>query len=324
VTGRLLVVAAVAAGLTALAVPLCIVLARRTGVMDRPGHLKVHRDPVPYLGGLAVFAGMVAGAVGHHPVTLVPVAGALALGVLDDRFDLDPRLRLVGQVAVGAGIAATQPLHLAGWSGALLLVVVTVVLINGCNLLDGLDLLAAGVGLGLAVGFAGLDTGTGRYLGASLAGATVAFLAYNRPPARIYLGDGGSYLLGASATVLLAGVWAPGVPTPTGVLALALVAVPVAELACAVLRRRRQGRSLLAGDRGHPYDRLVDRGWPRPAASAVYIGAEGVVAMGVVLLARRHPSMAVAVTADGVVAVALLAGAYLAGGMGTTGLEPAA
>jgi len=80
--------------------------------------------------------------------------------------------------------------------------------------------------------------------------------------------------------VLVASAWAPGVPASTGVAALALLSVPAGEVAFAVVRRARGRRSLLAGDRGHPYDRLIDRGWPVPAASGAYVGAAAVVAAG--------------------------------------------
>ncbi len=160
-------------------------------------------------------------------------------------------------------IAATQPVHLPGWIGVPLVMAASVVLINGFNLLDGLDMLAAGVGAAAAVGFAVLIPGPARLMAASLTGALVAFVWYNRPPARIYLGDGGSYLIGASMTVLLAYAWGVGVARATGVIALALLAVPVAEVACAIVRRRRGGRSLLSGDRAHPYDLLVASGWSR-------------------------------------------------------------
>jgi UDP-GlcNAc:undecaprenyl-phosphate GlcNAc-1-phosphate transferase len=98
----------------------------------------------------------------------------------------------------------------------------------------------------------------------------------------VYLGDGGSYLLGAGLTVLLAESWGPGVALPVGVAALVLVAIPAAEVAFAAIRRLRGRSSLMAGDRGHPYDRLVQRGWPRPAASAAYIVAEVVLAAAAV------------------------------------------
>src|SRR5580700_6971368 len=223
---EVLLVAAASLAATALAVPACIVIAHRWDVMDRPGPLKTQEIAVPYLGGVAVFVGVVIGGWVGRPVALVPLAVALAVGVSDDRFGLPAPLRLVAQLGVGAIIAVTQPLHLSGWIGVPLLMFASVVLINGFNLLDGLDMLAAGVGAAAAVGFAVVTHGPARLMAASLAGALGAFLWYNRPPARIYLGDGGSYLLGAATTVLLAYAWGVGVPISTGVIALALLVVP--------------------------------------------------------------------------------------------------
>ena len=117
-------------------------------------------------------------------------------------------------------------------------------------------------------------------------------------------------------TVLLAQAWGVGVAGTTGVVALALLAVPVAEVACAIVRRRRSGRSLLAGDRGHPYDRPGRAGWSRTAASCAYIAVEVVVAVAVAVVAvLGHASMAVALGIDVAVAVAVLGAAALAGGM---------
>jgi UDP-GlcNAc:undecaprenyl-phosphate GlcNAc-1-phosphate transferase len=198
-----------------------------------------------------------------------------------------------------------------------LVIAATVLLINGFNLIDGLDMLAAGVGTGASAGFTVLVHGAGRLMAASLTGALVAFLWFNRSPARIYLGDGGSYLLGAAMAVLLTEAWAVGVAGPTGVVALALPAVAVAEVACAIVRRRRSRVSLLAGDRGHPYDRLVAQGWSRSAASGAYIALEAAVAVAVALIVLvGHATMGVAVSLDAVVAVVALGGGALAGGMG--------
>ncbi len=298
---------------TAAAVPVCIVIARRSGIMDRPGALKTQQAPVPYLGGVAVFAGMAVGVSAGRPVVLVPLALALAVGVGDDRFDLPAPVRLAAQLGVGAVIAATQPVHLPAWIGFPLVMAASLVLINGFNLLDGLDMLAAGVGAAAAVGFAILIPGPARLMAASVTGALVAFVWYNRPPARIYLGDGGSYLIGASMTVLLAYAWGVGIASTTGVIALALLAVPVAEIACAIVRRRRSGRSFLSGDRAHPYDLLVASGWSRTAASATYIAVEVAVVTTVAVLG--HASMAVVVAIDLAVAAVLLVGAALAGGL---------
>jgi UDP-GlcNAc:undecaprenyl-phosphate/decaprenyl-phosphate GlcNAc-1-phosphate transferase len=301
---------------TAVAVPLCIVLAHRFDVIDHPGPLKTHEVPVPYLGGMAVFAGLVVGQCVGRPLTLIPLAAALALGTTDDRFGLSAPLRLAAQLGVGALIAVSVPLHLNGWIGVPLVVAATVIVTNGFNLLDGLDMLAAGVGAAAAIGFAVVTHGPARLMAASLAGALVAFLWYNRPPARIYLGDGGSYLLGAAMTVLLAYAWGPGVATANGVVALALLAVPVAEVAYAVVRRRRSGRSLLAGDRSHPYDLLVARGWARPAVSGAYIAVEVAVLVVTVAAVVGHASVTLALGIDLVVTLAVLAAAALVGGLG--------
>ena len=311
-SGPLIVV--VAAAVTLAATPLVMVAAGRLGVVDRPGALKPQQAPVPYLGGVAVFLGVVVGAAAGRPSVVVPLALALALGVADDRSDLAPILRLAGQLAIGVAVAVTVPVHLEGALGAVAVVAVTVLVVNGVNLIDGLDLLAAGVAAVAAVGFAAVVHGAGRELALALAAALVAFVVYNRPPARVYLGDGGSYLLGTALAVLLASAWAPGVAASTGVAALALVAVPVAEVAFAVVRRARSHRSLLAGDRGHPYDRLVDRGWPVLAASGAYIATAAVVAAGVVVASHRA-SMTAAVVVDVAAAVLLVAGALATGAL---------
>ncbi len=318
---EVLFVAIAALAITAALVPVCITIAQRWGIVDRPGTLKTQEAPVPYLGGVAVFAGAAVGVCVGRPVALVPLFAALAVGVSDDRFDLPAPLRLGAQLGVGALIAATQPVHLPGWIGVPLVMAASVVLINGCNLLDGLDVLAAGVGAAAAVGFAVLLLGPARLMAASLTGALVAFVWYNRSPARIYLGDGGSYLIGASMTILLAYSWGVGVAGATGVIALALLAVPVAEIACAIVRRHRGGRSLMTGDRAHPYDLLVASGWSRAAASGVYIAVEVVVVTTVAVIGT--PSMAVAVAIDVAVAGVVLGGAAFVGGFsGPAGTRP--
>jgi UDP-GlcNAc:undecaprenyl-phosphate GlcNAc-1-phosphate transferase len=307
-------VALVAFAVTAALTPLCIVVARRTGIVDEPGALKAQTASVPYLGGVAVLAGLVVGAMVLHPRLLLPLVAASALGVADDRFDLPVSLRAVGELAVGVLVWVTAPAHLHAHVptavAAVGVVAITVMLINGVNLIDGLDMLAAGVVAVGAAGFAAI--GVGRPLALSLAAALLAFLLFNRPPARIYLGDGGAYLLGTALTVLLVASFAPGVPDATGIAALALVSVPAAEVLVTVVRRLRSRRSLFAGDRGHPYDRLVARGWPRPAASLAYIGAAALVAAGAVA-AGRNDSLAGAVAVDLASAALLLGAAAMTG-----------
>ena len=81
--------------------PLAIVVATRTGIMDRPGDLKEQASPVPYLGGVAVLAGTLVAVLSDRPTLAVPLVAATVLGVADDRFELPPLARVVGEVAIG-------------------------------------------------------------------------------------------------------------------------------------------------------------------------------------------------------------------------------
>ena len=306
--------AVVAFVVTLVLTPLAIVVANRTGIMDRPGALKEQARPVPYLGGVAVLAGLLVAVLSDRPTLAVPLVAATALGVTDDRFDVPPLIRVVGEVAVGVAVVVTCPVHLPGAVAAVGIIAVTLLLVNGVNLMDGLDMLAGGTVAVAGVGFAVVLAATGRHLGVALAAALVAFLLFNRPPARIYLGDGGAYLLGTTLTVLVAEAWGPSVTTAVGAASFALVALPAAEVAFAVVRRVRGRQSVLAGDRGHPYDRLVARGWPRPSASAAYIATQGILTVAAVV-AYRQSSLALAIAVDLIATVALVVVAGLVGAL---------
>jgi UDP-GlcNAc:undecaprenyl-phosphate GlcNAc-1-phosphate transferase len=310
----LVVVGGAAAALALAGTPVAMVVARRTGVVDHPAALKPQQAPVPYLGGPAVFvAAVVGGAVGR-PLFLVPLGLALLLGLADDAVQVPPVPRLAGQVVIGAIVASVVPTHLPGPLGPVLVTAVTVLLINGVNMIDGLDALAGGVALVATVAFAWLLRSDARDLAVALACALAGFLVYNRPPARIYLGDAGSYLLGAALALLLASAWAPGARSATGTAGLIVVAVPASEVLFSIIRRLRSRRSLVLGDRGHPYDRLVARGWPVLAASMAYVGAELILAAVARAVDSAH-SLLPALVAAILTALALVAAAALAGSL---------
>jgi UDP-GlcNAc:undecaprenyl-phosphate/decaprenyl-phosphate GlcNAc-1-phosphate transferase len=281
-------------------------LATRVGLVDRPGPLKVQQQAVPYLGGVGITVGVAASAWQGDPRLLGPLLLALMLGLADDAADLPPPLRLGCEVVIGASVAAVVPVR--GIGGAVVTVGFVVVLLNAVNLLDGLDGLAGGTALAAAAGFAVVLGGDGRVLAVSLAGALAGFLAWNRPPARVYMGDAGSYLVGTALALLLALAFAAGEPVALASGALLLVAVPVADTAIAIVRRLRARRPLLQGDRGHVYDQLVDRGWTAGTATVACIGAQAGLATAAVLIAGMAGPVAVAVTA---VVVTVVAGAAL-------------
>lgn len=298
-------VGALAAAL--VGVPVAAALAARIGLVDEPGELKVHTRAVPYLGGVGVAAGLAVGLAAARPLLIPGLALLLAVGVADDRKALPPLGRLAAEVGGGLmiGVAAAPRF---GAGGIALALAVTVVLVNGVNMIDGLDGLAGGVGLVSAAGLAALAGGPLRTVAVALAASLAGFLWWNRPPARVYLGDGGAYLLGGALAALVALAWRPGVPADRSVAALVMVAYPVSEVVFAVARRLRGGHALTGGDRAHLYDRLVERGWSHATASLGCTALQAAL-VGVGLLAARGPvGVAVAVAGGGAVTLVLLAG----------------
>jgi UDP-GlcNAc:undecaprenyl-phosphate GlcNAc-1-phosphate transferase len=155
-----------------------------------------------------------------------------------------------------------------------------------------------------AAGFALVLDGPWAALALAVVGALLGFLVWNRPPARIYLGDAGSYLLGVALAVLLARAFGSGEPVALGAGSLLFVAVPVADTAVAIVRRARARRPLFVGDRSHVYDQLVDRGRPATVVTLLCAGVQLILtAAGVGITALPGPVAAVA-AAVVVVAVA--------------------
>jgi UDP-GlcNAc:undecaprenyl-phosphate GlcNAc-1-phosphate transferase len=285
------------------ATPLAALVARRLGIVDAPGALKVQSQPVPYLGGVAVFAALTVPVATARPLLLLPLGLSLALGLADDRNGPSPATRLIAEV--GIGVVAALVLPDQNLVGAAVTVVLVVGMLNAINLLDGLDGLASGVSVMSSIGFALVVEGDFRVLALALAGSLAGFLVWNRPPARIYLGDAGSYLVGTALAMLLAMSFEKGGSLAVSSGAVLFVAVPMADTAVAIVRRLRAGRSLTLGDRGHMYDQMVDAGWGLVAILAVFIAAQGaLVGVG---LAIGHLTAGVAVSIT--VALVLIVGA---------------
>jgi UDP-GlcNAc:undecaprenyl-phosphate GlcNAc-1-phosphate transferase len=260
----------VAFAVAVVATPVAAWVATRVGIVDAPGPLKVHTRSVPYLGGVAVLVALAGPVLGERPSLLVPLALACALGLLDDAVSIPPLARLAAEIGIGVSAAIAVGRHDIG--RVVLGVVVVLVLVNAVNLLDGLDGLATGVTIASVVGFYVVLAGPGATLALALGGAAMGFLVWNSPPARVYLGDSGSYLIGTALAMLF--LTAAQRPAEVVSGACLFLAVPVADTAIAIVRRLRAGRPLLAGDRGHVYDQLVDRGWQASAAVAACVLAQ--------------------------------------------------
>lgn len=272
-------------------------VAKALGVVDRPGALKVHQQPVAYLGGVAVVAGLAGPVAVSRAGLLLPLGLALLLGLADDVADLPARARLAGEVGVGVAAAAVLP-GSPSPVGVIATTVLVVALLNAVNLLDGLDGLASSVaGIG-ALGFAVVLEPPDRSVALAVAGALAGFLVWNKPPAKIYLGDAGSYLVGTALALLLCLTVATHDAAAPSAGGLLFVAVPVADITVAVVRRKRAGRPLLVGDRGHVYDQLVDRGWAASSATLACAAAQVVlVAVGLAASSLSGPAAVITVTA---------------------------
>lgn len=240
--------------------------ALRFGIVDRPDTtLKLQSDPVPYLGGVAVFLAFLIslGLVIEFDRTLLAMllAGTLTLlvGLIDDFGVLTPFAKLAGQgVAVFALLRAGAVIELTEVPEGLrwpLAAVWLLAVCNAFNLLDILDGLAGGVGAiaATALGLAAVLTGQTLLAAAAfaLAGALAGFVIYNFHPARIYLGDAGSLSVGIILGALALAIrWSDS--SPAGFLApLAILAVPLADTAYVSILRARAGRPFWYGSPDH-------------------------------------------------------------------------
>jgi UDP-GlcNAc:undecaprenyl-phosphate/decaprenyl-phosphate GlcNAc-1-phosphate transferase len=261
-----------AAALTALTVPAAIRVAGRTGFLDAPVGYKAHRSSTPYLGGAAV---LVAAAV---PVLVLDsdldrywplLAAALclsAVGTADDRFNLSPFLR-VGTEVAAAWLLWSQGL---GWSfldsdpaNFLLTAFWVTGIVNAYNLMDNLDGAASSVAAVSSAGVVALAAIGGdptlALILAALCGSLVGFLRFNLAgPARIFLGDGGSMMIGL---LIAGGLMAAPMGELSGwpaVLAAALVVgLPAFDTTLVVFSRRRRGAAVFSGATDHTTHRLL-------------------------------------------------------------------
>jgi UDP-GlcNAc:undecaprenyl-phosphate GlcNAc-1-phosphate transferase len=332
-----------AAVITFLLVGPVRLLAIKLGAVAWPRGRDVHVTPTPRWGGLAMLGGVLAGVAMAYQLPALRLAfdtssaevlGAVlagvllvGVGVLDDRYDLDALTKFAGQTTAagvliifgvqwstfwipfggGGDDISGSVLSLGYGQGMLLTVLFTVVLVNAMNFVDGLDGLAAGIGMigALAVGtFAislilqyGNDPSyySPALIAAVLGGACVGFLPHNFNPARIFMGDSGSMLIGvllAAATTSASGKIPVVVDSPRYYLAslaplivlAAVLFVPVLDLAMAVVRRTRAGMSPFSPDKMHLHHRLLEIGHSqRRAVLLIYLWA-GVLAFGAVAL----------------------------------------
>ena len=302
--------------LVALAVVLVLTpavgrVARVLGVVDEPGEQRrMHLRAVPRLGGLAIFLGIFIPALAFLELTpayrgiLLGAAVATAVGMADDFRGLPWWVKLGGQIAsaliaVYFGVTIehfTFPLlgihELPEWLSVVATVVWIVGMMNVINLLDGMDGLAAGISAIAGGTFAVLALSLGRpeaaVLSAIVAGACLGFLRHNFYPARIFMGDSGSHLLG----FILAAVAIQGALKTAATVALLfpllILAVPILDTSFVIAKRLKYGRPLHEPTPWHLYHRFRNIGFSQTRA-ALYFYVWGLVLAGGALATRFVP-----------------------------------
>ena len=272
------------------ATPMMRIVSLRFGLVDKPdGHRKLHRDAIPLSGGVPILLAVAAAVVfiflsknswqsavrsewqffASFALAAIVVAG---VGIMDDYYALRGRQKLFGQVIAvmivmfGGGLVISK-IALFGHPIELGMMAVPFTLfwvlgcINAFNLIDGIDGLASSVGImvSLALGGLAVMNNHGEYaviafaLGASLCG----FLVYNFPPARIFLGDAGSMLIGLCLAVVGIKSATKSAATVALVAPTAIMTIPIFDVSMAILRRKLTGRSLYETDRGHMHHCLM-------------------------------------------------------------------
>jgi UDP-GlcNAc:undecaprenyl-phosphate GlcNAc-1-phosphate transferase len=306
-TPEVLYGALIAFGIVVLLTPAVGGMARLLGVVDAPDTRRVHRRPIPRLGGLAIFLGIIVPALaflelsGEMRGILLGIAVACVIGAIDDFRGLAPLPKLLGQVLaavipVSFGVWVdhfTFPfigvVDLPAWLGVSLTIVWIVAVMNMVNFLDGMDGLASGVcaiaGLTFAIIALSLGKTDAAILSAVVAGACVGFLRHNFFPARVFMGDSGALVLGFTlATISVAGLLKTA-STVVLFLPLVVLAVPIIDTSFVVAKRLKYKQPISSADRSHLHHRFLNIGFSQRRAALVMWG--WTATLGAAALATR-------------------------------------
>lgn len=320
---------AISCGASLALTPLVRNLAFRWGLVDKPDGLrKLHAKPIPVAGGLIILPAAILGflaallldpsfreVAAEKSIFFVSVlcssVAICVLGILDDATNLRGRHKLLGQILAIAFLLPTgliiERVEIFQWSIELgpMAIPFTVFwllgAINSLNLIDGMDGLLSTVGLITCMALAAMSLLLNQsglpILALALAGALLGFLRYNFPPASIFLGDGGSMLIGLLIGVLAIHGSFKGPATIALALPLAVLAVPILDSSVAIVRRKLTGRSLYASDRGHLHHCLLRHGFStRKALLVVALVTTATVSGGILSLAFKNELIALAAT----------------------------
>lgn len=299
--------------------PLARWVAARTNIVDRPAGRKLHREPVPLLGGAAIYLAFILALllfgdrfyISQLVGILIGATLVSFLGIWDDRQAIRPLLKLAGQLLAALTLIVTG-VRVDLLPGAALDIAITLLWVigitNALNLLDNMDGLSGGIAAIAAGFFLLLATLSGQFLVGSLAaallGACIGFLRYNFNPAQIFMGDAGSLFLGfvlSAVGIKLRFLDRPY--TVTWMIPILVLALPIFDTTLVFISRLRRGRNpFTTAGKDHISHRLAARGWShREAVMALYLVA---CALGALAIFVSRAGMREAYALGGAVAAA--------------------
>jgi UDP-GlcNAc:undecaprenyl-phosphate GlcNAc-1-phosphate transferase len=293
-------------------------IALRLGIIDQPNARKLHVNPIPLLGGLAIYGAFIAAVLLfgnryrlNELVSILVGASLMSfLGVWDDRRSLSPLLKLGGQF-MAASILILSGVRIGTFPWEALNIAITlgwvVVITNAMNLLDNMDGLSGGVGATAAIFFLLLAAMNDQYLvgalSAALVGACLGFLVYNFNPATIFMGDAGSLFLGfILAAVGIKLRFPDGLQIVTWMVPVLILGLPLFDTALVIVSRLRRGfNPLTTPGKDHVSHRLVTMGYTRREAVLIcYLICAG---LGVIALYITQASVLEGYIIGGIVAL---------------------
>ena len=300
-------------------------MALRLGVIDQPNARKVHVNPIPLLGGLAIYGAFIAAVLlfgnryGLDELVGILVGASLVsfLGVWDDRRGLSPLLKLIGQF-LAASILVLTGVRIGTFPWEALNIAVTllwvVVITNAMNLLDNMDGLSGGIGATAAIFFLLLAAMNDQFLvgalSAALVGACLGFLVYNFNPASIFMGDAGALFLGfILAAVGIKLRFPDGLEIVTWMVPVLILGLPLFDTGLVIVSRLRRGfNPLTTPGKDHVSHRLVAMGYTRREAVLIcYLICAG---LGVIALFVTQATIVEGYIVGGIMALVGLAGLW--------------
>ena len=326
----------IATGVALFITPGVILLAAKTGAMDAPDARKVHKKPIPRIGGLGIYAAFMVTIVSllnivdvtddvMFELTGLIIGGSLIVlvGIIDDYKNLPAKVKLVGQIIAAAVLVIGFDVHIDFITDpfgdplsdyiytealAIPLTIFWIVgITNTINLIDGLDGLAAGVSVIASITIFLVAMQQEIFLvatlTAALAGSALGFLYYNFNPARIFMGDSGSLFLGfmlAGISVIGAVKCATTIALIVPILALGL---PILDTTFAIVRRYRGGVPIFKPDKGHLHHRLLDLGFSQRQAVLLMYVISALLGLSAVALTEVSSQMAIIIVLLVVIAV---------------------